>query len=1108
VPHLSEQFSPPSIRWLPLIGSALLALLASLAWSGPGGDPVSADVPNNAKGSLSTAIEDDVVFSPSSLTFHVELPAEGTISEEPLTFHSAVAAPERVSRTGSQVAPAVRLKSRSFTPKSGVYAEHFTAAAADEGERKHALLQLSEPLTTETRTELERGGVLLLDYVPDQAYFASMPAALTVGSQRLPEVIHWLGPIEPADRVAREVRDSEVGDWAIGNDGRWLLEITLFDDVPMSTAIAALEQAGVDVLEASSVLNSATVASPIDAIDALSAIDAVQWIDQIPPPRESLNENARRVTGAEVLQAVPYDLDGSGVAVAIWELDKVAPHPDFADRLIYGENDRSFSTHPTHVTGTVGGDGGDQYRGIAPGATLLAYDILNSSGGGDSFPTLLNEYGTAIGTHDVVSSNNSWGSVVSGSNCSAFGNYNSSSTFFDGIVEGDAGEPITVVFAAGNSRNDNICGFRQDQLYENYASILPGGQTAKNTITVGATVSYAAPNEDNMTTFSSWGPTDDGRVKPEIVAPGSVLFSTTGNPTSGFSYGGLQGTSMASPTVAGGVALLTERLRQWDLPDRRPDLIKALLVQSARDGLPGANHPDRVGPDYIYGYGRMDLVRAIGLIDGGNIDLGSVSAGLSEHNRTVYVPDGATTLRATLAWIDPPAASNALTALVNDLDLEIWGPPGSPCQPCYPWTLDPANPSFDAVRDKANHVDNLEQVVVDESNLVAGHYTVRVNPSANGSQEFALVWSLEISKETQIVNNGAAVAILAVGAENGSSWLSTGGPPWAVAAANSETLTVSVDPTGLGPGTYQDNLLVTLVDPFGVTGQVSLPVTFEVTQGADFTLTPTSGQIEVGSEIDVVVTVGASADANVEAAEVYLDFDPSLLQVVSIVAGGEFSDLLINEFDNVIGTLSFAGGTPPFSDPPLTAPFTLATITFGTLLGSGGTAGLTYSTDPLRASKAVFEGLDVTGNLNPASIEVVPLGFIQGTVTLEGRAAHGGVDVSLRESGSLVGVTLTDAAGAFLFQDVPAGSYTAAATAPGFLKVEAAVEVTVGVDTAGMSLLLLAGDVDSDDQVGLLDLIYIAERLGTATTSADLNRDGIVDVRDMILVARNFGVAL
>ena len=944
--------------------------------------------------------------------------------------------------------------------------------------------------------------MLLLDYIPDQAYFASVPAAVTSGSVRLPGAVGWLGPIEPSDRVAPEVLAGEVGYWAFAEDGRWLLDLVLFDDVPMSNGLAALEQAGVDVLEASSVLRRARIAASEDMVSVLSAIDAVQWIDQIPPPKESLNENARRVTGAEVVQSVPYDLDGSGVAVAIWELDKVAPHPDFADRLIYGENDRSFSTHPTHVAGTVGGDGSDQYRGIAPGATLLAYDIKSSGGAGDSFSTLLNEYGTAIGAHDAVASNNSWGSVVSSSNCSAFGNYSSNSNFFDGIVAGDAGEPITVVFAAGNSRNDKICGM-QDSPYINYGNILPGGQTAKNTISVGATTSYPAPNEDTMTTFSSWGPTDDGRIKPDIVAPGSFLFSTTGSPGS-FGYGGLQGTSMASPTVAGGVALLTQRLRQVSLPDRRPDLIKALLVHSAKDGLPGATHPDRVGPDYVYGYGRMDLVRAVGLIDGGNIDLGSVSAALGEHERTVYVPDGATTLKATLTWIDPPAASNAATALVNDLDLEIWGPAGSPCQPCYPWTLDPANPSFDAVRDKANSVDNLEQVLVDSSDLVAGPYTVRVNPAASGAQDFALVWGVEITKEAQIINNGPAAKILAVGPENGSSWLGAGGPPWAVGASSLETLTVSVDPTGLGPGTYQDNLLVTLA-----TGQVSLPVTLEIAQEqvdtADFTLTPASGQVEVGSEIDVMVTVGASADANVDAALVYLDFDPSLLQVVSITSGGVLSDVLLNTFDNSVGTLDFDAGSGT-QGPAMSAPFTLATITFEALPGAGGTAGLSYSTDSLRATKASLEGLDLTGALNPASIEAVPLGSIQGTVTLENRMSQGGVNVVLSNSGLLV-ATRTNAERAFSFPDIPAGSYELAATAAGFLKGEVIVVVEVGVDTPDLSLFLLAGDIDGDDQIGLLDIMHIAGRLGTATTSADLNRDGIVDVRDMVLVARNFGAA-
>ena len=294
-----------------------------------------------------------------------------------------------------------------------------------------------------------------------------------------------------------------------------------------------------------------------------------------------------------------------------------------------------------------------------------------------------------------------------------------------------------------------------------------------------------------------------------------------------------------------------------------------------------------------------------------------------------------------------------------------------------------------------------------------------------------------------------------------------------------------------------------------MTGQVSLPVTFEITQEvatrADFTLTPASGQVNAGSEIEVVVTVGASAEANVDGAGVFLDFDPTLLHVVSIVSGGEFSDELINQFDNVAGTLSFAGAAQPFSDPPLTAPFTLATISFEALSGAVGTAQLTYSTALPRITRSVFEGLDVTGNLNAASIEIIPLGTVEGTVTLEGRFNHGGVNVALSNAGLSVTV-FTDPAGSFSLHDVPADTYTVTATTVGFLKGEAPV-VVIGGNTSAVSLFLLAGDIDGDDQIGLLDLIYVVERLGTATTSADLNRDGIVDVRDMVLVAKNFGAA-
>ncbi len=278
-------------------------------------------------------------------------------------------------------------------------------------------------------------------------------------------------------------------------------------------------------------------------------------------------------------------------------------------------------------------------------------------------------------------------------------------------------------------------------LYAGYGNITPFG-SSKNVITVGALLDIPeedpVPTEDTMTSFSSWGPTDDGRIKPDIVANGFRLISMAHKKDN--EYFTFSGTSMSSPTVAGTVALLTQMFRRvYDGAEPTPEIMKSILIHTAIDG---GSSP---GPDYRFGYGLMDAQAATDFIAQNQtgeslLKFDSVSEATNEYQLSY---DGSGPIKATLVWTDPPGnpvlggLDETTPLLVNDLDIQILGPDGRH----FPWTLDPLNPDELAQQDQTNHRDNVEQVYI--QNPVPGDYTLVVSGQVNFG--FQQTYSLCIS---------------------------------------------------------------------------------------------------------------------------------------------------------------------------------------------------------------------------------------------------------------------------------------------------------------------------------------------------------------------------
>ncbi|MFN2163001.1 MAG: S8 family serine peptidase, partial [Candidatus Promineifilaceae bacterium] len=269
----------------------------------------------------------------------------------------------------------------------------------------------------------------------------------------------------------------------------------------------------------------------------------------------------------------------------------------------------------------------------------------------------------------------------------------------------------------------------------------------------------SAGNEHQMAGFSSRGPTDDGRIKPDVVAPGTWVLSGYSalyqqeygdpfNPQNGLpqydgwgypyseTYKYMGGTSMSNPLVAGGAAVVRDYYQKAHSHSASAALVKATLINSAVDLLDenndGANDNDYPIPNMHEGWGRVDLAAATD----GNRQFVDEASGVSGGSSKQYQFDvaGGQPLKVTLAWSDYPSSMSASVNLVNNLNLVVTGPGGSPV---YKGNV--FNGGWSQTGGTADSLNNIENVYV--QNPTAGTWTVEVS-GANvpiGPQPFALV---------------------------------------------------------------------------------------------------------------------------------------------------------------------------------------------------------------------------------------------------------------------------------------------------------------------------------------------------------------------------------
>ena len=691
-------------------------------------------------------------------------------------------------------------------------------------ERVHVLIQLQEIPSGKQKKDLEDAGIHLLRYLPDRAWIASVEqsSAETLVSN---ELIRWSDEFRGADKVAPALTAMGIASWGVSPSGDATFSIRAHADISMDELRERLEEAGLRILSSDDHLRCLRVEGPTTAVEILSADDAVEWIDNVPPPPTTHNDVMRQSIGVNSLQAIPHNLSGEGVIVGIWDGGSVdRNHDDFDVRVSVVDTGEGVSDHATHVAGIVGGSGRlseshggtpFQWRGVALSAGLVSYDY-------DNDPWL--EHNPALNSHNVDLSQNSWGwkigwswdeevasYVMDEDNRYLFGSYTEDALNYDEIIRGVYGPKIPICFSAGNDRSDANPNDPSDRDPQHpvagYDCISPPA-TAKNVISVGATES----DTDAMTSFSAWGPTDDGRIKPEIVAPGShsgndpehgVGLKST---IPGGSYDVFQGTSMSAPVVSGAIALLMQRSRDlYAGLQLLPSTYKALLTHTAVD-------LGNTGPDYAFGFGRINVVAADELVRTRGFLEASISGNGEVDEYPILVGADVSELKVTLVWDDPPAASGAPSALVNDLDLVLIDPSSGIH---LPWSLDPDNPQMPAGTGN-DAINIIEQVLV--SSPAAGDWVIRVtgNMVPQAPQSYSLVSEHiagEINSQILVVNNDGKQTLSISDITHSEPWLHFGATTLSVPPGKSQGILVTVDASGLAPGEYADTIQIASNDP-------------------------------------------------------------------------------------------------------------------------------------------------------------------------------------------------------------------------------------------------------------------------------------------------------
>ncbi|HLH54237.1 MAG TPA: S8 family serine peptidase [Verrucomicrobiae bacterium] len=645
------------------------------------------------------------------------------------------------------------------------------------------LVQFEQAPNASDLAQLKAEGVLLLKYVPEDAYIARFQGAFPERVRALSSV-RWVGDYRPDHKVHPRLAVAVTSAGAAGS----LVSINLMLSRDVTPDQLGVARSKISSIDHQSTLRQGTILrgkiQPA-RVSELAQSDAVLWIEQA-PKRRLVDELASKLVGGDtgkagtptVTQEIGYGGEGVIVCVADTGLDTGdtnTMHPDLRGRVTgfqpYGSiaDGSDGYGHGTHAAGIVAGNaatgetdsstGAFYGLGVASAASLFIERIFDDGAAEANPPPADSDLTRDAVRHGATIGSNSWGNDVQGE-------YDTDAAQFDELVRdadpstpGD--QPYILEFSAGNAGPAS--------------QTLDSPASGKNVIATGASENVSGTmsqnfglyddGPDTMADFSSRGPCEDGRLKPDLVAPGTWIASLASSSAPNEAavawstidpyYVYMGGTSMSGPHAAGAAAVFVQFYRATHTnATPSPALVKAALINSANE-LDQSNGGPGPIPNNDEGWGRINLPNII--VTNQNtaprfyqyLDQTVLLTSGQVYEQHAFVQSPDQPLKITLAYTDVPGFPGAIPALVNDLDLEVVAPDGT----VYRGNQFAAGESI-ANAPGADNLNNVEAVHLGQP--AAGNYLVRVRArnvaedarldTASVDQDFALVISGDLSR--------------------------------------------------------------------------------------------------------------------------------------------------------------------------------------------------------------------------------------------------------------------------------------------------------------------------------------------------------------------------
>jgi hypothetical protein len=564
------------------------------------------------------------------------------------------------------------------------------AQAADQSQ--YYIVQFTGPFLRQWFRELDRSGIKTFGYLPNYAVLAQLTPDQRQLVAALP-MVRWVGLFQPAYKLESGLLD------ATGTRKIVIMVMPEADQNPVTAEIAALGGTVDDVTSSSFGITITATLNGAD-IAAVARLQETFWVQEWSEVTVCNNTSQWVMQGGWQASSPPdtsmtarpvwrNGVHGQGVILSTSDTGMNTGHNMFRDtalpitppgiwpnhrkvvafKLYQGASASEVTYHGSHVNGSVAGSdsaagGTSSYDGMAKDARIYFVDLTNSGGSfviPTDFTTLWDTIYFGRGLPDSVRPIKQHSGSWRWSNTQ--GTYKIQDASSDAFCW--AHKDFLNIIAAGNEGSS--------------AKTLGNPSIAKNILTIGATDRGTLSNA--IADFSSRGPTQDNRIKPNVMAPGVDIWSVLNTGTNGYSQ--MSGTSMATPTANGAVGLMRCYLQEGYYPTGSPvqgdriSYITSALLRSMAMASADPNIGSYTIPSMDIGWGRIDAdsvlyftgdLRKLIIAD----DTTGIATG--EYKEQQFHVDSAIPLRVCLAWTDTAAAPNANPTLINDLDLTLTSP--------------------------------------------------------------------------------------------------------------------------------------------------------------------------------------------------------------------------------------------------------------------------------------------------------------------------------------------------------------------------------------------------------------------------------------------------